>query len=112
MASTLVKPLPTENSYERLSKRPQVDHAQLGDLLEKQTNIIRQLQSSSGQLGQELQSIELLTAIRQKSSVPGCICDFDLPAYQFWLDQPEMKRKQQLESWYGPFAILENAIAT
>ena len=96
---------------ERLSKRPQVDHAQLDVLLAKQTEIIHQLQSSSGQLGQELQSIELLTTIRQKSSVPGCICDFDLPAYQYWLKRSETERKQHLKEWYEPFIILESAVS-
>lgn len=95
---------------ERLSKRPQVDTAQLDLLLAKQTNVISQLQSSSGQIGQELQSIELLTAIRQKNSVPGCICDFDLPAYRFWLNRTEADRKQQLKVWYEPFIVLETAV--
>jgi len=95
---------------ERLSERPQIDTAQLDSLLAKQTDVISQLQANSGQLGQELQSIELLTAIRQKNSVPGCICDFDLPAYQFWLNRPEIDRKQQLEKWYEPFIVLEAAV--
>ena len=95
---------------ERLSKRPQVDHEQLDALLAKQTDIISQLQSSSGQLGQELHTIELLTTIRQKSSVPGCICDFDLPAYQHWLALPEIERKQHLVKWYEPFTVLEDAV--
>lgn len=95
---------------ERLAKRPQVDHAQLDTLLSKQSRIIEQLQSSSGQLGQELQSTELLSAIRQKSSVPGCICDFDLPAYQYWLSNAEPVRKKQLEAWYKPFITLEAAV--
>ena len=95
---------------ERLSKRPQVDHAQLEVLLNKQTGIITQLQANSGQIGQDLQSIELLAAIRQKSSVPGCICDFDLPAYQYWLQHSETERKQDLEKWYEPFIVLENAV--
>ena len=85
---------------ERLAKRPQIDHAQLDALLEMQTEIISLLQSSSGQLGQELHSIELLTTIRQKNSIPGCICDFDLPAYQYWLNRSDITRKQDLEKWY------------
>lgn len=96
---------------ERLSKRPQVDHVQLDVLLEKQTGIISRLQSSNGQVGHDLQSIELLSTIRQKNSVPGCICDFDLPAYQYWLKHSETERKHSLEKWYQPFVILENAIS-
>ena len=96
---------------ERLSKRPQIDHAQLDALLSKQNNIIAKLQSTSGQSGQELQSIELLNAIRQKNSVPGSICDFDLPAYRYWLTRPEIERKQHLEEWFAPFDMLSTAVS-
>ena len=95
---------------ERLAKRPQIDHAQLDALLDKQNNVITVLQANTGQLGHELQSVELLNAIRQKNSVPGCICDFDLPAYQYWLSRPEAERKQHLEEWFAPFEMLMTAI--
>ena len=95
---------------DRLSKRPQIDHEQLGSLLVTQSAIIKQLQSSSGQIEQELQSVVLLSMIRQKSSVPGCICDFDLPAYQHWLQRSDNYRKDCLEKWHKPFIVLENAV--
>lgn len=95
---------------ERLSKRPQIDQGQLASLLQKQEKIIHELQSVTGQLGQSSQAAELLSSIRQKSSVPGCICDFDLPAYQFWLTRPEQLRKKYLQEWFAPFTILDKAI--
>lgn len=95
---------------ERLARRPQIDHSQLSSVLEQQMRLIEKLKSLSGQLGQETQSVELLNAIRQKSSVPGCICDFDLPVYKFWLTLPEDVKRTHLLQWYAPFLILEEAI--
>lgn len=95
---------------ERLSKRPQIDQSQLLSLLQKQKQVIGELTSITGQLGQSLQSIELLSSIRQKNSVPGCICDFDLPVYQFWLNLPEHERQKHLKEWFTPFTILDKAI--
>lgn len=95
---------------ERLARRPQIDHGQLGTLLKNQNELIAELKSVKGQPGQTIQNVELLLAIRQKSSVPGCICDFDLPVYQFWLTRPENVRNAQLEQWFEPFRALDKSI--
>lgn len=95
---------------ERLSKRTQIDQGQLESLLQKQKKLIVELHSVQGQLGQTTQSAELLAAIKQKSSLPGCICDFDLPSYQYWLSLPEQTRKTDLQKWFEPFRILDQSI--
>ena len=94
----------------RLVKRPQIDQQQLGALLKNIEERIKDLKSSNGQLGQELLQVELLSSIRQKNSLPGCICSFDLPVYTFWLSQPEQVRRQHLEQWFAPFAILDRSV--
>ncbi|MCW8830434.1 MAG: cell division protein ZapD [Gammaproteobacteria bacterium] len=95
---------------ERLSKRTQIDQNQLESLLNKQKKLIVELKSVQGQLGQNTQSVELLSAIKQKSSLPGCICDFDLPSYQYWQSLPEQTRKMHLQSWFKPFSVLDQSI--
>ena len=95
---------------ERLSRRPQIDQVQLGTLLQSQSSLINELQSNTGQLGQSSQNVELLSAIRQKNSVPGPICDFDLPAYHYWLNRPESVRREHLLQWMEPFNILEKSV--
>ena len=96
---------------QRLLRRPQIDQSQLDAVLSQQMALIEKLKSISGQLGQETQAVELLNAIRQKSSVPGCICDFDLPVFRYWLTQPEDIRRAHLLQWFAPFQILEEAIS-
>jgi len=74
------------------------------------TTLIGRLQSSTGQLGQETQNAELLNAVKQKNSVPGPICNFDLPAFHFWLTRPETTRREHLQQWFTPFKVLEEAV--
>ena len=95
---------------ERLSKRPQIDEAQLSSVLKNIQKRMAELQAVSGQVGLETKNIELLAAIAQKSSVPGSICDFDLPAYKHWLILPKEKRQENIEKWFQPFGYLDRAV--
>lgn len=95
---------------ERLTKRPQIDLQQLSTLLKNIENRIQDLKTNHGQIGQELLQVELLNSIRQKSSLPGCICSFDLPVFTFWLNHPEPVRKKHLEQWFEPFKILDRSV--
>lgn len=95
---------------ERLAKRPQIDQSQLLSVLQKQKNLIGKLQAVTDSSGKKAQQAELLTSIRQKSSVPGCICDFDLPVFQFWLSRPEQVRTLHLETWFKQFSTMDKAV--
>ena len=95
---------------ERLTKRPQIDQSQLSSLLKNIQKHIGELQAQSGQLGQATKNVELLSIIAQKSSVPGSICDFDLPALKYWLTLPKDKRQKNIEEWFQPFAHLDRAV--
>ena len=95
---------------ERLSKRPQIDQSQLSSILKNINKRIGDLQSISGQIGQDTKNIELLTAIAQKSSVPGSICDFDLPALKHWLTLPKASRQKHIEKWFQPFGHLDRSV--
>jgi len=95
---------------DRLSRRPQIDQSQLSSVLKNIQKRIGELQSINGQVGQETKNVELLTAIAQKSSVPGSICDFDLPALKHWLTLAKDKRQKNIEKWFQPFNHLDRSI--
>lgn len=95
---------------ERLSQRPQIDQKQLSSILKNIQKRIGELQAISGNLGQETKNSELISAITQKNSVPGSICDFDLPSLKHWLNQPKASRQKNLEKWFRPFSQLDRAI--
>jgi cell division protein ZapD len=95
---------------ERLSKRPQIDQTQLTAILKNIQKRMGELQVISGQIGQDTKNVELLAAIAQKNSVPGSICDFDLPAYKHWLTQDKETRHRDIEKWFRPFGHLDRAV--
>jgi cell division protein ZapD len=108
----VLKELERQHSrLERLSRRPQIDQTQLSSVLKNIQKRIGEIQSISGPIGLEIKNIELLSAIAQKSSVPGSICDFDLPVFRHWLSLPKEARHKHIEKWFQPFAYLDRAIA-
>jgi len=107
----VLKELERQHSrLECLIERPQVDHKQLSSLLKNLQRCIGELQAINGHIGQPVKNIDLIMAIKQKSSVPGSICDFDLPAFKHWLHKPQDKRHEDLEKWFRPFVHLDRSI--
>lgn len=89
---------------------PEINHGKLSLLIDEQQACINSLHAIPGNIGQPLQKIELMNAIRQRISVPGGLCEFDLPVYSFWLNQPFENRKTILEEWFSHFEILRQAV--
>lgn len=89
---------------------PGINHDRLTSIIEKQKNCLQQLHNYSGNIGQELTQNELLNAIKQRLSMPGGLCEFDLPVYAHWLNQPYEERYKILQAWFKPFATLNLAI--
>jgi cell division protein ZapD len=63
-----------------------------------------------GKMGQHVRDDEWLMAIKQRSVIPGGLCEFDLPAYHYWLHQPAALRAQQLQDWLAPFLVVRTAV--
>lgn len=88
---------------ERLGEKPGVDKSKLGAVLDEIDTHADRLHSMPGPIGHELKDNELLNAIRQRTSIPGGACHFDLPSYHFWLEQPAERRMSDLKAWLHPF---------
>ena len=96
---------------ERLEENPGVDRSRLNDILNQMDTLIDHMHSLKGQVGQELRQNEFLSSIRQRITIPGGTCDFDLPAYHFWLQQPAAKRHLQLQHWFKSFEVVAQSIS-
>ncbi|MDH5472028.1 MAG: cell division protein ZapD [Gammaproteobacteria bacterium] len=106
-----IKELERQNTnLKSFIKIPDINHGRLALLIDEQKKCIEELHAVSGNIGQNLQSNELLNAIRQRLTIPGGLCDFDLPAYSHWLNQPFENRQLVLNEWYEPLKILQTAI--
>lgn len=95
----------------RLDSNPEVDHGKLNKILDEIDLLSDRLHLSQGQVGQELKGNEFLNAIRQRSSIPGGTCDFDLPAYHFWLQKPGGERHAEIRHWLSAFDNYRAAIS-
>lgn len=63
-----------------------------------------------GKVGQHLREDEWLMAIKQRAAIPGGMCEFDLPAYHYWLHRPADDRVHQMKRWLEPFSSIRTAV--
>jgi cell division protein ZapD len=91
------------SAFEKWEQNPNVDNRKLGSLLDEIYVFIDRLRAIDRPVGQELKNNELFLAVRQRSSIPGGTCAFDLPGYHFWLQQPAERRLNDLQSWISHF---------
>ncbi len=88
---------------------PETNHQKASVLIE-QLNSVRADLANCPRLGQELKQDRFLMAIRQRFSMPGATCSFDLPQLHFWLSKPWSERQHHYQQWCEHFWPLLNAI--
>lgn len=98
-------------SLSRLLHSQDVDKEKLETVLSQVDNLIDILHHSRGKLGQDLRQNEFIQLVRQYV-IPGGICEFSVPAFSLWLQQPAEVKKENLLSWFGEFETLYAVVAT
>ena len=83
-----------------------LDQNKLDKLLNGHNQLINQLDSLPGQLLNYLKDHDFISSIKQRSAIPGGTCDFDLPAYRYWLTQTAAKRQTAIKAWLSPFDVI------
>ena len=97
-------------TLEGLARNPNVDAKRLEVILDRLRTLLAELRASESAPAQELRHNELLSAVRQRSAIPAGTCDFDLPAYHFWLRGSAEQRAADLTRWLSRFDTLRDAI--
>lgn len=69
------------------------------------------LLSLGGRFGQALRDNEWLMSIKSRVAIPGGVCEFDLPAYHYWLNQSATFRRDALAIWLKPVLPVRDALA-
>ncbi|MBN2872141.1 MAG: cell division protein ZapD [Halothiobacillaceae bacterium] len=106
----LIKEL--ERQQARLMKVPDtpgVDREKLNALLEKQEGLIKALHAYHAQPGAHLKNHELLNAVRQRASIPGALCEFDIAGLHYWLGLSPEERREDIDVWLEPFTDIRHA---
>ncbi len=60
------------------------------------------IHAMTGKVGQHLRDNEWLMSIKQRTGIPGGVCEFDLPTYHHWLHRDGAVRTQALLRWISP----------
>jgi cell division protein ZapD len=94
-----------------LRGNPQIDRQTLEHLLGEIDTVSGQLLAQAGKSGTHLRENEWLMAIKQRTGIPGGVCEFDLPAYHYWLHQDGAARRNDLATWIEPFEPLRAGAA-
>jgi len=92
-----------------LSNNPSVDHIRLSSLCEQLAELSNKLNSPSCQPGSKLKQDELVMSFKQRVSIPGGTCVFDLPRFHFWLNKSDEIHKKDIESWQDDLQPIRNA---
>lgn len=94
-----------------LENTPGVDNQALDAVLSELDVLLDALHVSKSSIGQSLKDNDFLYVIRQRSSIAGGTCDFDLPAYHYWLEHTDSEERiNQIKSWLDKFASARSAI--
>jgi len=70
------------------------------------------LRADGSKFGQHLRENDWLMSIKQRTSIPGGVCQFDLPSYHHWLGLSSDRRKSDFDGWLARLMPMYDAIRT
>lgn len=94
----------------RFIETPHIDRNKLASIQGEVEHILHQLHGMQGRIAQGLRDNEFLNSIRPYLLNPGGGCNFEVPAYHFWLEQAAPERIAQLTHWFANFRVIQNAV--
>ena len=94
-----------------LSNNPAIESRVLEPLLADIDRASAALLAQTGKVGVHLRDNEWLMTIKQRTTIPGGACEFDLPAYHYWLNSDPGARQNDLRGWIAPFLPIYDGLA-
>ena len=94
-----------------LKHNPAIAADALDAVLSEIDQVASKLLAQTGKVGQHLRDNEWLMAIKQRTAIPGGVCEFDLPAYHYWLHLAPETRQSDLEAWLAPLLPIHSGLA-
>ena len=78
-----------------LRSNPAIETRVLEPLLADIDRASAALLAQTGKVGVHLRDNEWLMTIKQRTAIPGGVCEFDLPGYHYWLHGDPAARQQR-----------------
>lgn len=95
---------------EGLQDNPDVSEKALIHILQDIRAAFRGLLDIPGRIGGYLRDDEWLMSVKQRMNIPGGACEFDLPAYHYWLNMTPEARRADFKNWIAPLAPIRSGI--
>ena len=99
------------HGLELLRSNPAISEQRLNQVLDEIARCMANIHDIPGKLGQHLRDNEWLMAIKQRTNIPGGACEFDLPAYHYWLHQPMAHRQADMDEWFTPMLPIYDGLS-
>ena len=90
---------------------PDISQDALSEALQEIERASAALLAMTGKIGQHLRDNDWLMSIKSRASIPGGVCQFDLPSYHYWRHQEPGARRDALLGWLQPMLPLRDALA-
>ncbi len=91
--------------------KPNVDTSRLRAVMSNLMRLRTELLAAGSAYLQPIKESEFLAAVKHRSAIPGGTCEFDLPDYFYWLQQPAEARTQAFNEWLTLLRPLCDSIA-
>jgi cell division protein ZapD len=99
-------------AMQNLRGNPVISEKTLDKVLKEIGSCSTNLRSDNAKLGQSLRENEWLMSIKQRTSILGGVCQFDLPSYHHWLALDTARRKADFDVWLARLIPMNDAIKT
>jgi cell division protein ZapD len=86
-------------AMQNLRGNPDIAEKVLDKILKEVGACSTALRTDGTKFGQHLRENEWLMSIKQRTGIPGGVCQFDLPSYHHWLELDSTRRKNDFEGW-------------
>ncbi len=90
---------------------PEISEEVLNQVIAEIEQASSALFNMTGKIGQYLRENEWLMSIKQRTGIPGGVCEFDLPSYHYWLHRDSGSRAFDLHGWINPLYPVRDASA-
>ena len=93
-----------------LHNKSGVDINRLQRILSDINHNLTSLRDVNCQPGLALRNSEFITSIKQRSSIPGGTCNFDLPGYHYWLNNSSENQRVDFDNWLYDLHIIDSSV--
>lgn len=110
--SELIKELERHSAtLDALKSNPGVDQQRLVSIMDDITGLLVHLKDKSCQPGQLIKQSDLMNSVKQRCSIPGGSCNFDLPGFHHWLNRPHSERVMVINHLSDDLQVIRESIS-